>query len=349
MVIGLRELVSMFGSEDNKLYYYDNKKLQKKTKDLLLNKAKMKYKVEIIGKGKYELIEKTEFKGMEVSNNMINILSNDFHKILCPIIVNRIMCSHDENSPMEMSLCDVYGALKTIHKHNFNLIRYNVGKASKSFDVYVEFINDYYYHIIDMLRYHLKECLRKLKSENILEWEELEMVKRVNVKVSNINNIQTDVNIEFSTATTEERLYHLELKSNIKAKYKLSNDREITSNVEAYEDYKQELFDKNIDYFYKGFKIWHTDSEICSYFLKYFNDFEEYSYINNFVDALVEKIIKNKEKRITDCGSEYLDYLRALCILTLNHNSINIIDFKSEAVSTTTGTYHNSTTIIGKE
>ena len=61
MIIGLEELVNMFGSEENKTYYYKNKKLQKKTKDLLLNKASFNYDIANIKKGKYELIQKYDY------------------------------------------------------------------------------------------------------------------------------------------------------------------------------------------------------------------------------------------------------------------------------------------------
>lgn len=347
MLLNTKEMIDMFGNENHKVYYEKHKVLQTKSKNYILERAKIKYNINIVKRGCYELIEKDEFTGKDISENMENIIRSNTHKILCPIIVNKVMSNHNETTPIEMSLCDVYDTLKSIHKYNFNLIRYNVNKAGVSFDVDSKFIRDYYDSVTDILRYHLKECLRKLKIENAINWVEIPMVKRLNVNVTNFNGVEVHTTCEFDKATLEERMAISELKDDLVTKYKLSNKGEINLNPLAFQDYKQSLFDMGIDYEYKGFRIWYSDIERCKTFMNYFPDFNENNYIDNFVNTITDKIVTNKTKKYIDFEEDYISYLKVLCLLTLDNRSVNIVDFKSEAISETKGSYMKSKTKIG--
>lgn len=301
-IITSKEFIERYGTEKNKEYFSKNKKLINSTKNTILNKLKKSMNIVEIGDGKFNIIEI-----YKTPKNLIleEIKDDEVYGKLAPIIIQKLINNKmDCDNTLTLSLINFYDFSQSIHKNNYNEIRYKKDLASEELNIQSETILEFYKLINKNLQYKLENCLNLLEKGKLIVWYKIPYLKERTVEILNVcSSLNIDTSISHRRATTEENQFHENLKTELKLKFGITNDKECYFGEKAKlyrEEYEKELGKKNIMYFYEGYEVYYKDIEKSKEFINSFCDFNILSYSNKFstmfIKNVIEDAISRKEK-----------------------------------------------------
>lgn len=298
-IITSKQLVEMFGSDKNKEYLEKNNRVDTATKKTILKKMSTVMNIVDLGGGNFEILEVyKEPKNLTIEN----IKENKLYSKLAPIIIKKLILNKmDSTNTLTLSLVNFYDFSQSIHRGNYNEIRYKKDLASEELKINPETILEFYKLINKNLQYKLEDCLNHLKKARLIEWYKIPYIKERKVDVFNVcSSLDVETRVVHRRATTKENQFHEDLKTELRNKYGIENEKDCYFGEKSKmyrEEYEARLGEKNIMYFYAGYEVYYKDIEKCKDFVKSFSDFDMYLYSQGFSKNFIEDVIHDAKCR----------------------------------------------------
>lgn len=352
MKIGNKELIELFGSDEQKLTFNRTKKVTTNMKNCILNKVKCEYSiVNDLGRGKYEIDGKIE-GGTLIPNSKIK---NEIYSKLIPVILLNVLNYHENDVVFRLSTVSIYGRHNFINANNYVGIRDRKKTASEILDLDEVNIHSFFSHVDDSLKYYMENTLNTLQAMGLIRVNKLLYVKKVNhsIKIDGDDTVHSK-KIEFGvriSAEVEQKIINIE--SLLDDKYGIveKKDRYYSDKSKNYlKDRSLMLRDINID------KVYYCYEVLCLNKKEIINivDFYKFKESNipqlckEFSDNFIKSVIKNATNRMykkntlfEDVGIKYVEDFAKLSNLTLIGESanINIPRYKCEFTEDDYGQY----------
>lgn len=342
MIINNAELVEMFGNQKNKESYNRTKKVDSRTKQTLLKRAKMVYwDVKDLGRGKYQIGEKREIE----KKKEFDQIDKTINKYLAPLIVNQLIeyRHNDKITSLDISLVPYFEILNAISK-NFNKVRHNkkaycnIEDNDVAYDILTEFVDK----IKSKIRSNLEYSLNKLQSSGILKWQKVEhIVKKqshweYDERLEKMKLILSEINLR---ATKEETALHEKIDEEIRERLEIQNKKQAYYGKKSkeYNNLKRKEYAKyGWCYFYNAYEVYLVDSRLAEAYIKNISIFDKESYSKKYKNNLISDIMFNIYKKIEDIEDNQsedfkkLESFNKMCDELINKDDAILFEFEKK-------------------
>lgn len=294
MLINNKILVELFASDSIKNSYEKNKKVTGSMKNQLLNIAKNQYKiVEDLGRGKYNIDEK--FDGSVMIPN--NKLAHPIYGKLIPAILLNVKNFHDNERVFCLSLTNIYGSFKMIHRENYCNMKERGVTSSKMMDIEYETLKEFFNVTHDSLKYYLDNSIKLLETLGLIKHNKLMYVKLIEAESIHtiFTNIESSVITRHRRATMEEEQYIKNLEASIRTKYNIPNNSKLFGR--PVEEIEKLLKNLNIEYYYDRYEIICIDKTNVNKISDFYNLDNLNNISEEFSNNFISMTIANAESR----------------------------------------------------
>lgn len=267
------------------------------TKKSILNKAKLLCDIEELNGGKY-LIKKVY--DIPISTSTMKIIDSKVYSILAPMIIYKLIESKRNNeNALTLTLINYFNELKVVNGENYNGVRYNKKEVNKNFDVDISNIDSFFKVANEKLRYYLEECLNLLSKSRIIYWQKQMGIKIRHVElINNFDKVQTIIKSESRRASEEETRFVLDCKAEIKNRFNLISDGQISYHYRANIEYHKLLMTRNIVYDYGLYEVYYKDIKDSYLFMQIFKEFNFLKYTDDASNFIIDNVKSSYDNRI---------------------------------------------------
>lgn len=329
-----KEIVELFGSDAQKKSYKENGRFVSKYKTSIFKKINKYYNIKELekenGRHIYEIQEVYKYP----LPNSLPKMKKSLYTYICPLILNYLIDNeYNKDRKIDITIGKWSREINMVNQ-NYNLIKYNKEETAKETQYPIDLIYEFIDKTDDMLNYYITTALDYLKSAGLIIWRD---VYRINVEISDMNNITIDENgkvslplhIESRQATDEEMKFYSNCIAIADKAANINNatERYYSKKSKHFNDVlKKELYKRKIKCVYKTYEAYYINLDKCEYILNQFNQTDRKQLIKSFNEEFTNMILDNASKRFNKFPGKYLycngedDYMlrqEGMCEMTI--------------------------------
>ena len=196
------------------------------------------------------------------------------YQYLTPLILNEVV----KNINGRQAIYSTYDLVKATHiaNHNYSGMKHSQSKVSKSLDIPLDTISEYFNKTDGYIDNYIRQCLNYLKSMSCIIYNEIYIIKTLQSKASgDLHGVKIEVVSNIHKATEQEmKLYTQLMEQADKAAGITSNQQRFYGKTaEIYQGTLSKLLKENdIAFIYKAFEIFCVHPDRCKQIAQTFSD-----------------------------------------------------------------------------